>query len=225
MEQVMEYQGKIQPDLLAEVVYEYGNLYKSYTVVDIAGGMGVSTVLKLMELNYKYLHYDEPRGKILSSKKKALQHYNKDEKIPGFNANGVRVQMIAHFESMIRNNYIKIRSRRLTSEMKTFIYKNGRADHMDGYHDDLIMALAMPLWVLEHSFKKLEKLENKTKAMLASWKVGGSNNTPKDDYNTGFVPSNQRNKKALPKPKFKPQVSKNMQDPRGDYLWLFSGSK
>jgi hypothetical protein len=38
MEQVMEY-GKIQPDLLAQIVEQYGDLYKAYTVVDITGGM------------------------------------------------------------------------------------------------------------------------------------------------------------------------------------------
>jgi hypothetical protein len=227
MTEVMEYQGKIQPDLLAELVYEYGNLYKAYTVVDITGGMGVSTVLKLIELDYKYLHYDEPRGKVLNTKKQQLDFHSKDSKIPGFNINGVRTPMIAHLEFMIRSNGIKIRSRRVTSEMKTFVYKNGKADHMDGYHDDLLMAFAMPLWVLEHSFKKLEKLEKQTKAMLSSWKVGGSdnNNPGGENYNSGFVTRQNRGKKAQPKPKFDPQVSKNMQDPNGDHAWLFSGMR
>lgn len=224
MEQVMEYKGKIQPDKLGEIVYEYGNLYKAYTVVDITGGMGVSTVLKLIELKYKYLHYDEPRGKVLNSKKAQLTFYEKDSKTPGFNVNGVRLPMIAHMEYMIRSNGIKIRSRRMTSEMKTFIYKNGRPDHMDGYHDDLLMALGMPLWVMEHSFKKLEKMEKQNKAILSSWSVGGSA-TSTEEYNTGYVPKNQRNKRALSKPKFSRTVSKNMQDPKGDYLWLFSGTK
>jgi hypothetical protein len=135
--------------------------------------------------------------------------------------------MIAHLEFMIRSNGIKIRSRRVTSEMKTFVYKNGKADHMDGYHDDLLMAFAMPLWVLEHSFKKLEKLEKQTKAMLSSWKVGGSdnNNPGGENYNSGFVTRQNRGKKAQPKPKFDPQVSKNMQDPNGDHAWLFSGMR
>ena len=192
----MEYQGKIKPDKLAEVVYEYGNLYNAYTVVDITGGMGVSTVLKLLELNYKHLHYDEPRGKILNSKKAQLDLHVKNNQTPGFNINGVRSPMLDHLEFMIRSNGIKIRSRRTTSEMKTFVYKNGKPDHMEGYHDDLLMAFAMPLWVLEHSFKKLEKMEKQSKAMLSSWKVGSSEKN-NDNYNTGFVPSNQRNKKCL----------------------------
>ena len=222
MEQVMEYQGKVQPDILAEYVYEYGNLYKAYTVVDIAGGMGVSTVLKLIELDYKYLHYEEPKGKILNSKKNQLETYSRDEKMPGFNANGVRISMITHLEYMIRSNGIMIKSRRTTSEMKTFIYKNGRPDHMEGYHDDLLMAFGMPLWVLEHSFKKLEKVKNKTKAILSSWKVGSGSVV---DESGGFVPKNQRNKKALPKPNFGKGISKNMQDPTGANAWLFSGLK
>jgi hypothetical protein len=85
-----------------------------------------------------------------------------------------------------------------------------------------LMALAMPLWVLEHSFKKLEKMEKQTKAILSSWKVGGTSET---NTSGGFVPSNMRNKGALPKPKFSKEVSKNIQDPKGDYLWLFSGTK
>ena len=225
MEEVMEYQGKIPPDLLAEVIYEYGNLYKAYTIVDITGGMGVATVLKLLELKYKYLHYDEPRGKILNSKKAQLTPHSKDSKIPGFNANGVRLPMIANFERMVRENGVVIKSRRLVSEMKTFVYRNGRPDHMRGYHDDLIMAMCMALWVLEHSFKKLEKMEKQNKAMLSSWTVGSSNKTAKEENNTGFVSKENRNKKALKKPKFSRNVSKNMQDPKGDYLWLFSGFK
>lgn len=227
MEQVFEFQGKIQPDLLAEIVYEYGNLYNAYTVVDIAGGMGVSTVLKLIELDYKHLHYDDGRAKILNSKKNELESYSKDNKMPGFNANGVRLPMIAHLEYMIRANAVKIKSRRMTSEMKTFIYKNGRPDHAEGFHDDLLMALAMPLWVLEHSFKKLKKLKKQSKAILQGWTVGGSSNSTNNNDNNGngFVSSKNRNKKTTGKPNFNHNVSKNMQDPRGDYLWLFSGTK
>jgi len=215
MEQVMEYQGKVPPDLLAELIYEYGTLYNAYTIVDITGGMGVATVLKLLEMKYKLLHYDVPRGKILNSKKSQLNAHTKDSKIPGFNANGVRLPMIANLERMIREDLIKIKSRRTVSEMKTFIYRNGRPDHMKGYHDDLLMAFGMALWVLEHSFKKLQKMEKQNKAILSSWKIG----VPDKNNN------NISKKKNVTRPKFTPKVAKNMQDPNGEYLWLFSGYK
>jgi hypothetical protein len=225
MEQVMEYQGKIQPDLLAYLVKEYGDMYKAYTVVDITGGMGVATVLKLLELDYKRLHYDTPNGKVLVSKQKEMQFYTKDEKTPGFTVGSVRTPMIAHFEYKIRTNEVKIRSIRTISEMKTFVFKNGRADHMDGYHDDLIMSMAMCLWTVEHSFKNLEKIEKQTKAILNSWLSNASNEVGDVPRGNGFVSNINRNKAAAPRPKFSPIVSKNMQDPTGQYMWLFSGSR
>jgi hypothetical protein len=215
MEEVMEYQGKIQPDLLAQIVEEYGQIYKAYTVVDVTGGMGVSTVLKLLEFEYKLLHYDNSNGKILSARQRELTHYNKENKIPGFHATNVRLPMISNLEYMIRTNGIKIRSSRLTSEMKTFIYKNGRPDHMEGYHDDLLMSLAMCLWVMEHSFKNLERLEKQNKAMLTSW-LGGSSNT-QTTTNVKDPSTGQIEKKINPQH----VAYKNVQDPRGEHAWLF----
>jgi hypothetical protein len=216
MEQVMEYQGKIQPDLLAQIVEEYGERYKAYTVVDVTGGMGVSTVLKLLEFDYKLLHYDNANGKILSARQRELSSYDKNNKIPGFHATSVRLPMISNLEYKIRTNGVKIRSSRMISEMKTFIYKNGRPDHMEGYHDDLLMAMAMCLWVIEHSFKNLERLEKQTKAILNSW-LAGSNNKA-----TTTVVNQETGKKET---KINPQHTayRNAQDPRGEHMWLFGG--
>lgn len=221
MEQVMEYQGKIQPDLLAQIIEEYGDKYKAYTVVDITGGMGVSTVLKLIEFGYKHLHYDTQNGKILSSRQREVANYSKDNKIPGFHATSVRLPMISNLEYKIRTNAIKIRSTRLLSELKTFIYKNGRPDHMDGYNDDCIMALGMALWVAEHSFKNLERLEKQNKAMLSAWLGGSSNTTNTTDNRNGFVTKQNGVKTSHPRPKFNPYNSRGIQDPHGDYSWLF----
>lgn len=226
MEQVFEYRGRIQPDLLALIIEEYCEMYKAYTVVDITGGMGVSTILKLIELDFKRLHYDDPNGKTLTSKQKQMEAYKKDNKIPGLQVNSMRTQIIANFEEKIRNNIIKVRSVRIINELKTFIYKNGRPDHIDGEHDDLIFAMAMCLWVLEHSFKKLEKLEKQTKAMLSSWVATTGAQTPHNDISrTGFISNANRHKVSAPRPNFSPTVAKNMQDPKGEYMWLFSGMR
>ena len=228
MEEVMEYRGKIQPDLLAQLIEEYGEMYKAYSVIDITGGMGVSTVLKLLEFDFKRLHYDTPNGKILSTKQRQMDAFKKNDKIPGLQVSGIRLALISNFEEKIRNNIVKVRSTRLINEMKTFVYKNGRPDHMDGYHDDLIFALGMCLWVIEHSFKSLERLEKQTKAMLSSWVSSTQiDDNEKQLINAGnnFIPRELRNKASIAKPKFSPIVAKNMQDPTGQYMWLFSGTK
>ena len=208
-EQVFEYQGKIPPDILAELVYNYGEKYKAYTVVDITGGMGVSTVLKLLEMDYKRLHYDDPKSKILSTRKDLGKYRKYDNKIPGFNVGANRLNMVAEFERSIRQNEVIVRSSRLISEMKTFVYKNGRPDHMDGYHDDLLMSVAMCLWVLQTSFKNLEKVNGMTKAMLTSWVVS----TPANS-----APVFNQNHQVETK-----QPPANI--PNGDYMWLLGGMK
>ena len=199
MEQVAEYQGKVAPDMFSEILNKYGLLYNAYLVIDNIG-IGNTTVSKMIELKYPNLHHDEVGEK----------------KTPGFNINGVRLNLIANLEIAVRTNTIKIRSNRVTSEMKTFIYRNGRPDHMEGYHDDTILALGMALWILESSFKKLEKLEKQTKAILSSWVTSNPSNTSP----TTSVFDDK--KKELTK-KINPQhrAYRNVQDPTGQYMWLF----
>ena len=193
MEQVAEYQGKIAPDMFSEVLNKYGLLYNAYLVIDNIG-IGNTTVSKMVELKYPNLHHDEVGGK----------------KTPGFNINGVRLNLIANLEIAVRTNTIKIRSNRVTSEMKTFIYKNGRPDHMEGYHDDTLLALGMALWILESSFKKLEKLEKQTKAILSSWVTSGNSPVSPTISNNGIKKINPQNR-----------AYRNVQDPTGQYMWLF----
>jgi hypothetical protein len=232
MEQVVEMVDKVPPDKLAEILYEYGILYNALIVVDITGGMGVTTTLKLKDMKYPNLYYEERGGKLLK-KRKDESKYDRNLETPGFQVGSDRVALVSNLEKMIRincdegiNHGIKIRSIRLINEFHTFIYRNGRADHQDGKHDDLIMALGIGLYILEFSFRKLKTLKSKTKTMLKSWvvNVDGSQNTHLEQ-GSGFVPKVNKGVKALPKPNFDAFTSRNMQDPSGRYLWLLSGSK
>ncbi len=57
-EQVAEYIGKLPPDTLAEICYKWGNMYNAFIVIDITGGMGVTTSLRLRELGYKNMYVE-----------------------------------------------------------------------------------------------------------------------------------------------------------------------
>lgn len=162
-EQVAEYVGKIPPDDLASVAYKWGILYEAFIVIDITGGMGVATSRKLQEMNYKNLYIDGINTKnIWEYNSKAM------EKIPGLSFNNKRTQIVAAFEEQLRKGF-QVRSNRLLNELNTFVYINGRPDHMKGAHDDAIMSLSMALYVADMSFNQLEKNENANKAMLESW--------------------------------------------------------
>jgi hypothetical protein len=215
LEQVAEFKYKLAPDMLAEIVYKYGNMYNAYTIVDITGGMGVATVLKLLEMDYKHLHYDDPKSRKLSEKY-AKTVYKEGDKVPGFNVGNTRLQLVSEFEEHIRENKTIIRSHRLISELRTFVYKNGRPDHMEGYHDDIIMAYAMCIFIVQTSFKKLEMVEKQTKAMLESW-VNVSKNSVKPLLNQ----TQHVNPFYTNTPSYHPKQSSNGNNDNGEYNWLF----
>jgi hypothetical protein len=163
-EQVAEYIGKIPPDDLAAVAYKWAILYgNAFIVTDITGGMGVATSRKLTELNYKNVYVEGVNTQnIWDYNAKAM------EKIPGLNFNNKRTQIVAAFEEQLRKGFI-VRSARLLNELNTFVYMNGRPDHMKGTHDDAIMGMSMALYAADVSFNLLQKNENANKAMLESW--------------------------------------------------------
>ena len=172
-EQVAEYVGKLPPDTMAEISYKWANMYSCFVVIDITGGMGVSTARKMQEMGYKNLYVDG-----VDSANKWKYDPKALEKIPGINFNNKRVQIIASFEEVMRHDF-KIYSARLYNEMNTFIYMNGRPDHQKGHHDDLIMSVAMATYVAESSFSNLTKVTEHTKAMLDSWSVNNNHSASK----------------------------------------------
>ena len=183
-EQVFEYVGKIPPDALAEIAYKWGMMYNAFIVVDITGGMGITTVRKLQELGYKNLYIEGIDSTNIWSYNAKLA-----DKIPGLNFNNKRVQIIAAFEEYVRHKF-KIRSVRLYNEMNTFIYLNGRPDHQRGQHDDLIMGISMAIYVGESSFNKLEKVVERTKIMLESWTVINDNTARQQSHFDPVIPNN-----------------------------------
>lgn len=210
-EQVAEYLGKVPPDVLAEIAFKWGTMYSAFIVIDITGGMGVATSRKLQELGYKDLYVE------------GVEYGNKwkydpkmQDKIPGLNFSQKRVQIIAAYEEALRHG-MKVRSSRLLSEMNTFVYINGRPDHMKGQHDDLIMAMAMAVYVAESSFSQLEKVNHQAKVMLESWAVE-TYEKPTEQYFNPSIP----NKNQMNNPGFRNQPSRKDYE---QYLWLFGGMK
>jgi hypothetical protein len=179
-EQVLEYIAKVPPDIVAEIAYKWAIMYNAFIVTDITGGMGVATSRKLQELGYKNLYVDgvNPADKWKWGPKQ-------EDKIPGINFNSKRVLIVQAFEEALRFGFA-VKSQRLFNELNTFVYVNGRPDHQKGQHDDLIMAMAMAIYVGESSFSKLEKSTEQAKAMIESWTT---DKTMFKDSSQNFNPS------------------------------------
>tara|TARA_R110001583_G_scaffold141380_2_gene293495 strand:- start:7253 stop:8968 length:1716 start_codon:yes stop_codon:yes gene_type:complete len=203
-EQVVEYLGKVPPDIAAELAHKWALKYSCFVVIDITGGMGVATSRKMLELGYKDLYYEGVNPN-------EMWKFNPSEKTPGLNFNNKRVQIVQALEEQLRTGF-KIRSRRLFNEFKTFVYINGRPDHMRGAHDDLIMSIAMALYIAQNSFTQLKNSVAQTKAMLGAWST--DENKFRNSDKPVFTPTTV-SPRGLPP---------NSNDPK-DYLWLLSGLK
>ena len=60
--------------------------------------------------------------------------------------------------------------------METWIFKNGRPDHMDGCHDDSLTCLSMGLFVMQYFMLKNERDKSKDTSIVKSWVINNSAN-------------------------------------------------
>lgn len=226
IEQVLEYHGKVTGDDLGEIAYRYGKMYgDAYIVVECIGGVGDAVVLTLMRLGYKNLYYDDPTLKTYTMARDASSlALTPDGRLPGFHTSSVRFQMLTNFAYMVKTNAFKIRSRRVISELETWIYKGdqGRIDHMDGAHDDTLTCLAMGLFVMNFSLNKLQEAKKKDAAMLLAWTSSSQLNTPQNinvyENNNSISIAPNRSMPFYTDNNIHP--SSNMVG--GNYMWLFA---
>jgi len=223
VEQVAEYYGKLTPQMLGEMAYQYGKRYNdAYTVVDVTGGHGVHTVEKILEIGYENVHYAEVAHKPTRDR---LQGYIKKgqkimsdgavsyvDLIPGFFIGNNRPSVVLEMQRAIHLEDVIIRSNRLLSELKTFITVAGNrvADHKRTFHDDSIMGLAIGLFVLNFDMAKFKQSKGITEKMINAILT---NNDIKEIANK-------------PVERKKTQISHDSVNPMNPYgvnSWLFSG--
>jgi len=188
--QVLEYNGKLNGEEIGGLADKYGRIYNNaLAVVECIGGYGDTVVLTLQNLSYPNLYYDETSSLKTYTNDYAKKLFNKkdEDKLPGFRSNALRIQMISNFVELLKNNAFRVRSERVISELDTWIFKNGRPDHMDGCHDDNLTCLAMGLFVLQYYMLKSDKLKKKDGAIAKSWYINNADNT---DMNTKHLRSN-----------------------------------
>lgn len=161
---VVSYKHKIRPEHFADIVNRYGRLYSSLTVVDTTGGYGDLLIHKLTELDYPHIYYsDNKEGRITNAYNNIS---NSQTKLAGIKIGMNRNKIIGNWTTYTENNALLISDSRLISELDTFVWVNGRADHMSGFNDDLIFATALACWVLETNYKEIAKAKSANEAIL-----------------------------------------------------------
>ena len=202
---VAEYQGKLPPDRFAQLLAEAGRRYNEALLCPENNSYGYAVIMKLNELDYRNLYFQNEKDR--------YNYLYGDRNIAkiGFQTNSkTRAQILTKLEEVLRTKQVKIRSSRLYEELKTFVWKNGKAQAMKGQNDDLIMALAIGTWLYDTSPQLSKHGTDLNKAMLAAFAV---NATPIEDTvidQDGQKIHHQRRSVIYP----------GSRSPYGDFDWL-----
>ena len=216
IEQVMEYSGKLYGDTIGELANIYGRMYNdAFCVVESIGGYGDATLLTLMNLKYPNLYFDDVDLKTYTAQNRTTAFTPKDGKLPGFHTSSTRFQMLSNFSNLVKTNQFKIRSTRVIAELETWIWKNGRQDHMDGFHDDTITCLAMGLFVMQFSMNRQIEAKTKDEAILKAM-ISANSRIICNSHGNNM----QQNGKYMPIYQHRESLSQDKAAQYKAYMWL-----
>ena len=162
-------------------VYCLGMFYNC-ALVGLENNFSTYPTQKLAELNY-------PNQFV---RKKEDQYNNKYEKSFGFKTTSItRPYILGLLQEIVHDNIDVIQDKETLREMLTFIVNDkGRAEAGEGYHDDLVMALAISYYIRgQQDYKKSER-ESKYKDIQEQIdKIFGEDiNNIEEDYGDDIVP-------------------------------------
>lgn len=154
--QVAEYKGKVPTKEFGNLMVAIATQYNDALLIPDNSSIGWNSIQQIIDRGYKNLfymssdlHYIDVENQILD--RNVLSERNMK---PGFTISArTRPLLIAKLEEYMRENAITIQSSRTIAEFETFIWKNGRAEALQGYNDDLILALGIGLWVRDTALR------------------------------------------------------------------------
>ena len=212
-EVVAEYKGKIPPDRFGELLVEMGQRYNDALLCPENNSFGYATIVKIRDMNYPRIYHPKSKGLHLFGYSPVG-----DEQKAGFTTSGKsRMQILAKLEEVIRNKQVRIYSSRFYEEIKSFIYHGGKAQAMKGKNDDLVMSLAIGLWLFDTSADSSKYGKVLNNAMLAGM------STQRHEFgqveNNGSEHRPTVNPFSSPKDYTKPQFA-TQEDIKKKFKWL-----
>ena len=213
-----EYMGKIPPDKLADLLAEHGKLYNNALICPEQNTFGYFTCVRLRDMDYPKLYYPNTTGDLFEYKTAD------PEAIPGFSTQTKsRSQILAKLEELIRNDTLKTYSQRLYDQLQGFVWNGSKAQAARDSHDDLIMSLAIGVWLTAGEGSSNSAGASLAYAMLKATSRGGrlSNELPGGIDSVKPVP-NPHIHGFSPQSFAKPRDVNNVRHTdSSDFSWLF----
>lgn len=145
---VAEYQGKIYPDGLAEILDQYGRMYNNALVAVEANTFGNHTLIDLKKLSYPNIFYRTAPAHSIE------MHYPQPKDKAGFDTQtATRMEALVRFEDSMRCHVVTPRSARFYEEVQSFVWLDEKPQAKKNKHDDLVIATAIACWVYRTHFE------------------------------------------------------------------------
>mgnify|MGYP003640573636 CR=1 FL=1 len=212
MEVVAEYQGKPSLEQFATLLNTTGREYGDCMLVVENNNIGYNILEKLIDIQYPNLYYSSKGSHEYVD---PLVAETLSSAIPGFTTSmKTRPLIIAKLEEYIRNKLLKVYSMRLISELRTFVWNNGRPEAMRGYNDDLVMSLAIACWVRDTAILTNNRSVEYSKACLDAMIVANTKINTKIPGQIGYnssldIEKTTKNEEAMKQ--------------YHDFMWLYKG--
>tara|TARA_Y100001938_G_scaffold135784_1_gene197853 strand:+ start:3340 stop:4920 length:1581 start_codon:yes stop_codon:yes gene_type:complete len=156
MKQVAEYKGKLGTKDFGNMCVSVATEYNKALLIVENNNIGWSAIQTIIDSEYPNLFYTSKDLMYVDTAKQMTNRYRSQDRnmVPGFSMTAkTRPLVISKLEEYFREKSVSINSQRLIDELFVFIYKNSKAEAMVGYNDDLVMSLAIGLWVRDTALR------------------------------------------------------------------------
>lgn len=179
--QVAEYKGKIGTKDFGDFLVALATEYNSALLVVERENVGWGTIQEVLDRGYSNTFYSSADLKYVDVQRQLNNSWASEEKkmVPGFSTNiKTRPLIVDNMEHYMRFMAVELRSKRTLAEMETFIWKNGKSIAMEGFNDDLVMALCIALWVRDTALRLRQEGIELTKIAVGAIGANRMDQTP-----------------------------------------------
>jgi len=155
MTQVAEFKDQLSTKDFARKLVSVAIEWNNAMLVVENANIGWDVVTTIDEMGYPNL-YHAPKSEIIGTQIELyVEKFDRgDGMVPGFSMNQrTRPLVLEKARSFVEEKSIVIRSQRLLDEWRVFIWKNGKAQALQGYNDDLVMSFGIGLFLRDTAIR------------------------------------------------------------------------
>lgn len=166
--QVAEYRGQLTPRDYGAMLTAISTEYNNALLVIENANIGWSTIEEVISRGYPNLYYGS--NSTMDTVETYTTKQDNGRLTPGFTTSmRTRPLVISKMFDYVRQRSVILHSKRLMTEMRTFIWKAGKAQAAPGYNDDLVMSAGIGLFVRDTALRLRQQGLDLSRAQMSSF--------------------------------------------------------